>query len=594
MAEQGQARGALLERGLGVAALLLLAGSLALSEWGRFVQRDQLVEEVKAARADADAALKAVIPAAALEEAEKSVYVVYTERGTGTAFVIDRERGLLATAAHVAVELNPDDDKDPPYIYNRFTKKPIRIFAKRVHAGYLSVTRVAEGIQPIDQGSKIVGPEPIAIHDLADDAAILFVDPIDPETGEYVLGPTLPIAAREKLEALKTGDAVASISYPSNVIDSEIMRKSGAARSERGTISNLISAIDVGAEDGDPKARRLIVHRMTTAPGSSGAPLFNGDGEIIGVSTHGIPEGDKIAQRADVLIDLTTALEEEATLAKVYEPEWRARLQSFVPAKKALPLTVYRIVERKKFSDDELDQKFEAVDLDAKTPYDVKIVDATFQPLTREFILPADDIGGPQDDSGDGPDGNNAGAADGGGDPGLPAAAIKAFRIRSSGQYSQLRLTLEPKRRYAVYAFDYNVANTIRNPGYCILTAYDRLAGGAALRVQRPNGLPIVQYDPAPKSRRAEIIFSRPYDNICAASTDAYTIGILSWEEKEAAPTPAQITRVAFVRERASDAFDKISNFKDCSLPFGDRSQCAAPIKAEYVVIDEHQSPENH
>lgn len=593
MAENGAGGGAVLERTLGVAAILLLSGSLALSEFGRFAQRDRLVAEVKAARADADAALKAVIPAATLDEAEKSVYVIYTERGTGSAFVVDRERGVLATAAHVAAEMQPGDEKDPPYIYNRFTKKPIRVYAKRVHAGYLAVTRVAESVQPIDPDSRILSPDPIAVHDLANDAALVFVDPVDPDTGAFVLGPSLPIASAEKLVALKPGDPVASISYPSNIIDSEIIRKSGAARSERGTISNLISAIDIGSRDGEPGERRLIVHRMSTAPGSSGAPLFNGDGEIIGVGTHGIPDGDKVAQRADVIVDLTTALREETTLAKTYEPEWRARLEAFVPAKKALPLTAYRIATSKALSEEQIEERFSAADFAAKPPYEARTIDAVYQPLTREFILPADDLAAPRagDPSGD-PDGEfDVGEA---GD-GLPAAPVRAFRIRNSGQYSQFRIRLEPGRRYAIYAFDYNVANTIRNSGYCIIRAYDRILGTPTLRATPANGLPVIQYEPAEKPRRAEIVFARPYDNVCAASTDAFTVGIVAWEESapDTAAKPAEVSRVSYVRETISGAFDKISNFADCRLAFGDRNQCAAPIKAEFIIPDAHEPPEN-
>jgi S1-C subfamily serine protease len=593
MAETGAGGGARLERILGVGAIALLSGSLALSEYGRFAQRDRLVAEVEAARADADAALSAVIPAATLEEAEKSVYVIYTERGTGSAFVVDRERGVLATAAHVAADLEPGDDKDPPLLYNRFTRKPIRVYAKRLHAGYLAVTRVAEDVQPIDPESRILNPDPIGVHDLANDAALLFVDPVDPETGAFVLGPSLPIASLEKLIALKPGDPVASISYPSNVIDSEIIRKSGAARSERGTISNLISAIDVGSKDGKPGERRLIVHRMTTAPGSSGAPLFNGAGEIVGVGTHGIPDGDKVAQRADVLHDLLTALREETVLAKTYEPEWRARLEAFIPAKKALPLTAYRIATRNRLSEEEAEQRFSAFDLAAKPPFDAQTIDATYQALTREFILPADDLTGPRGAGAPG-QGAEEDVEGGAAREGLPAAPVSAFRIRSSGQYSQFRIRLEPDRRYAIYAFDYNVANTIRNSGYCIVRIYDRLLGAGALRATPASGLPLIQYEPAAKMRQAEIVFARPYDNICAATTDAFTVGIVSWEEKPpgAATPTAEVSRVAFVRAQIGGAFDKISNFADCRLVFGDRNQCAAPIRAEYFVPDAHEPPE--
>ena len=53
---------------------------------------------------------------------------------------------------------------------------------------------------------------------------------------------------------------------------------------------------------------------MSIAPGSSGSPLFNRDMEVIGITSHGVPKGDAVAQRAEVLRDLMLPLAEEEAL----------------------------------------------------------------------------------------------------------------------------------------------------------------------------------------------------------------------------------------------------------------------------------------
>ena len=128
------------DRLLLLAIVFLLAIGLTASEIIRFRQAqtaEQLEERLEAAESDADAALKAVISPQLLASTERSVYmVVNDERHYGSAFVIDREKGVLATAAHVANDLEFEKEEQNYFVVNRHSGKRLRIRAKKIHAGY--------------------------------------------------------------------------------------------------------------------------------------------------------------------------------------------------------------------------------------------------------------------------------------------------------------------------------------------------------------------------------------------------------------------------------------------------------------------------
>lgn len=565
--------------------IFTLTSGLALSEFARFRQGELLRTEVMAARADADAALKSVIVPDALEAVESSVYLAFQYEskearrpGWGTAFVIDREQGILATAGHVARAMDVFDKEFPVQIMNRFTGQPLKVYAKRLHAGYGALTRVAEDVQPIDPQSLVTNPRIVPLGDLANDAAVLFVEPRDPETGEYVLGPSLPLAAKEKLAVMKAGDPIAIVSYPGDMIDESLAGKSGAPRADRGTVANLISPIDVADDGKDKDARTLIVHRMAITYGSSGAPVFDRNMEIVGITSHKMPPaGDGVAQRADVLYDLLQPLQEERAVANVYEPQWRARLGRFVSARDAIPLSLYRAaVKNGRFDEAET---FASIDFGAKAPYEKQLFDIEFGPTTETYFHYAPDLA--PDEQSEAPQGARRPANK------LTLSKEPVFAIQRTGQYAvqpkREAIVLEPGKKHILFVFDYAVSNSVENPGYCRVRLFWREFGDDALNQTQSGMIAKVEFEPSNKARNLDVVYNRS----CSGPSQGAMAGLVSWKDDSSAAMAAANEGgrmlAAFGGGPARDAFRKMRNFADCNLAPGEKNSCTSPIRAKHA-----------
>ncbi len=479
MAEDG-ARQIPYERLFGVGVIILLAGALALSEYGRFVQRDKLVKEVEVARADADAALKAVIEPSTVRTVEDSVYLVQVARtgeGGGTAFVIDRERGLLATAAHVVKSIDLDDEDAPTFIMNRATKKPLRVIGKRAHAGHGALNRMAEHYQPIDPQSPIEAAEVVPVYPFSFDAGLLIVDPVDPDSGENILGPALPIASVEDLLAIGPGEPIAIASFPG---DAKFSRTGAAfaveSRADRGTVASVFAPIAPGFDSEDPRHAILIAHRMTTTGGSSGGPIFNDKGEIVGINIARSGH-DRTAVRADAIYDLLSPLQEERRVAEFFAPEWRRRLSRAIKAEDAIPYFLYRahgpIVP---FQQDETLGDF---DFSAERAYRAAISAEEFGER-GEKTLPADDVA-----SGKAPDLSSSRYS-------ASARTAPLFRLPASARYRMRRETLAAGEKYVVFAFDYESNGGAREVGF-----YHRRLGESMFKDTGASMIPATTIQPA-------------------------------------------------------------------------------------------------
>lgn len=553
------------------AAILLLAGALALSEAARFNQRgaqDRLVAELSETRKNADAALSAVIAPATLSQADKSVYMIVNDRSfIGTAFVVDRDRGVLATAAHVAEALPLEDDGHTIRAINQFTGKQLRVRIAKAHAGYGAFTRVAERYQPVDHESLIVNPRAIALNDYANDAALLIVDPIDADTGENILGPNLPIAAEEDLYKLKAGDAIAVIGFPRDVLTAGVADKSAASRIERGVIAAMVSPIDLADQSADVKGRNLIVHRMATAPGTSGGPMINGKGEVIGINTHGLPSvdsnGDKMGQRAEVLYDLLAALREEIQIDRVYAPDWRRRLSRWKKARDVIPYMQYyasRLDKDAKLAE----LKVAGVDYAAPAPFRSQIVDLKFDAARDSYTVYAADLAAPATLQ---PSPAASRTAAGGANR-LSAQATPLFRLQQPGEFREMIFDLPADEQHILYAFDYAV-NT--NSGFCPTAIHHRELGKAELVLGRPSGSPSVRIGatgPAGARKRVQAVFFRPG---CPTSPDFFA-GVISWKP-ETPPAPAPATA-----KSAAAAVEAVVQRAACAMG---ADGCARIVKAK-------------
>ena len=567
---KGSARG---ERLFFGAALFLLASALALSEAARLGDRSArttLAAELEATRADADAALSAVIPSETLNEADKSVYMIVTDRSfIGTAFVIDRDRGVLATAAHVADALPLDDEDHQIRAINQFTGKHLKVRIAKKHAGYGAFTRIAERYQPIDAGSPVVNPRAIALADYANDAALLIVDPIDVDTGANILGPNLKIAAEDDLYKLQAGDAIAVIGFPSDVLTSGIADKSAASRIERGVIAAMVSPIDLADQSADVAGRNLIVHRMATAPGTSGGPIINGVGEVVGINTHGLSSpfsnGDKMGQRAEVLYDLLAALREELQIDRVYAPDWRRRLSRWKKARDVIPYTHY-YAQRLDRDPAAAELQVGGIDFDAATPFRSQVVDLKFDGARDSYTVYAADLAAPATLQ-------PAGAAVGGANR-LTAQSSPLFRLPQAGEFREMIFDLPADEQHVLYAFDYAV-NTYY--GYCPVAIHYREMGKAEMILGRPAGSPSVKIEATGASgtrKRVQAVFHRPN---CATSSD-FVAGVISWKpETPPAPSSAKTAAIDALLQRAS-----------CVVG---AEGCVKTLKASFNVAAAHADP---
>ncbi|CAK9041830.1 Bicyclomycin resistance protein homolog [Durusdinium trenchii] len=554
--------------------LMKLAQRLA----GQSKETRLLETRVEAAAHNADAALRAVITPETLAAAEPSVYmVVNNNRHYGSAFVLDRERGILVTAAHVAADLNFQDPDNSYTILNRYSKKRLRIRAKEIHAGFDVFRRIIEDYQPLDPESRVSSPRQNRVIDIANDAALLFVDPIDANTGENLLGPDLPLASETSLAALAPGDPIAVIGYPIDTVTSNIEEDSAAARVERGVISTMLSPIDQVENAGNPLTQNLIVHRMAAAPGNSGGPILNRNGEIIGISSHGHDSthsnGDSLAQRADVIYDMITPFREQDGLERVYIPDWRQRLAKWPQAEEILPYVFYRRYAEIDGERAPRGMKISELEIVEDPPFEARTYSPDLSPAQEQFVLYADDL---ETDAEESEEENNNSRR-------TSIEQKPVFLIDEEGEYASYSLRLDKDKHHAIFAFDYSMAWT--SSGYCPLALYFRREGDSVLHSTRATRMPsflLEASDDAETSDSYNIIVRR---RACDAQSKEYLFGIVSWESETqdtqvqvaAAPNTGKAIFASF-----EDGGERISNFINCNIDqLGDDQRCQKSIKVQ-------------
>lgn len=525
-----------------MSVLGLLAAALLLSEVGRaFTARkaSSLETEVDATRAEAKAALSAVIPPATIENADRSVYLVRQQINSGdflaTAFVIDRDKGVLATAAHVAIELDIDNPDRPATIVNRYTGTPLRIIGRKVHAGFYAYAKMVDEYAPIRPDSPIGDPQAATMVGLPFDVALLFVDPHDPDTGENILGPALPIAPEDKLHGLKAGDVIAMIGYPVDSLNVADYAKGFSSRSERGVVAAMISPIDTASTPHNSNAEYLIVHRMQLIGGNSGGPVFNGAGEVIGVNSY-VSFRDSVAQRADMLYDMLEPLREEERLTQVYQPDLRALLGEFPRAEDVLPYAFYANYRRRSARRNDSDPKLIAdIDPAINQPFRTSLKKYKFDSPSYRYVLLAPDL---EDEK------TSQTLKTGGGNDedqlsnGIAEGDRKAFVINRFGQYSAHTWALSGSENHIVFALDFATSinfTTQRVFAQCPVQFYVRRHGKSVLSELDRAPIPSFMIPANGEGfNRFDIIVSR---SGCSDFDNRYLFGIVSWADPQAPQT---------------------------------------------------------
>ncbi len=451
-----------------LAIALLIFETTRYAEINRLRDRTAaLQDDVRDAQSKAEAALRGIIAPETLSAATKSVYlIVVNGKARGTAFVIDRDKGLLATAAHTADSLAINDKNANIYLLNRNSETKFSVTSKHLHAGFGTFRALVEDYQPIRKNSSVYAPEAAPLRDLAFDAALITVNPFDAETGENRLGPDLPIASEENLLALEAGAPIAVIGYPYDTLDDGFSPDAATSRVERGVIAALTPPLDSAAEHPDPVIANLIIHRLGTAGGNSGSPILNASGQVIGIHTHGIESpssnADGAAQRAEVLYDLLSPEREQKRLSEIFLPAWRRTLTYWARAEDALSWSFYMEYAR---PGEIPAPKIDIVESVAAPPFQHSVEKLNFESPAESRKLEASDIK---------PATATADSA--------ISAEQSAFVIREPGEFAEFWRTVDRSSEHVLFAFDYSLRSKI---GFCPLTAYWRKKGDTRLQVVR-------------------------------------------------------------------------------------------------------------
>jgi hypothetical protein len=191
-----------------------------------------------------------------------AIYLVAVREGVGedgfcTAFAVDDKR--LVTNAHCV------------YLAEEHRRKGGQIFV--VQNGHAEVRR------DIVRLKRIPGFRPTG--------------EISPDVGWLAVEGALPakvaLAPKEEYERLATGDTMFTYGFPGRLAD--------VSAPEATFVSGVIGRVTtLDGRIGEPAENRLIQHSAFTSGGTSGSPIFNGLGHVVGVNTGGyveaVPGGD--------------------------------------------------------------------------------------------------------------------------------------------------------------------------------------------------------------------------------------------------------------------------------------------------------------
>lgn len=521
----------------GAAALAVVFGAAAVA--GLWMRDRATQKELATTRAEADAALNAVITPDMLAALDKSVYKVTTTGGSGgTAFVVDRQKGVLATAAHVAELFDPA--KPNLVVINRKTGRPLPVVAVKLHEGYGELEQHVHDYGPLDPSARIGAPriEPILANPL--DVALIIVDPLDKKTGENLLGPDMKVASDETVRALKSGDVVAVLGFPGDSVTATLGPQSASSRVERGILGAMISPIDHVAYANDTATTYLLAARIDLIPGNSGGPLVNRVGEVVGITTFR-SDRDGISQRADLLRDLLEPLREERRLAELYRPDWKRRLEQWKKAEEQLPVVSYLRLRRGAAKDpqDPAPERVADIDFSIERP-----VVATTQSLilgspTSRFIYRARDL----EESGDVPPATAQAPSNASGD-GVPSRSVRGFVFEGAGagQYAVAATLLAPDKTHALYVWD---AGLVNGEGQCRLELFVRRQGETAFRGPATGFIPFAVFRETDDKDVEPIVEAVVRRRECPSSFSDIKFGVASWVDGKPSPRGAPVIQMA-------------------------------------------------
>lgn len=339
---------------------IMAIGFVTVNFYGDIRQHEEMAIEHELVRSS-------VVPPEAVQRAVASTYKIYSKMpegmASGTAFVVDQERGILATNIHMAGPFL----KGAEMTVIGVDGHELKVGRVRLHAAAKEFPRHAKSHEPVI-GHDAVDAEkrPYKIAELpllktSYDVALLYVAAEDIAN----LAPAIPMASREEMMAMREGDAIALIGYPGVLSSTDRMDKlSATPKTSVGTVSAISSFAGMRIEGSDNDTiSQLIIHHMLSGPGSSGSPIINRDGKIVAVNQGGmnaktalihprqkvtvmidgkptnlptltsdqrtiVEYGDSFAHRADIVLDLLE--EDDIDIAgTVYGPLWDKQFEKF-------------------------------------------------------------------------------------------------------------------------------------------------------------------------------------------------------------------------------------------------------------------------
>jgi hypothetical protein len=202
--------------------------------------------------------------------------------------------------------------------------QPAQVIAKKAFAAtVLLVTEDAEG-QPIALGSGfVVGPGKIATNAHVIDGAVRgYIKPVG-QAAKYEIGRVLAIDLPRDLVILETraqlGGAL-TLGDSESIEVGDVVYAIGNPQGLEGTFSSgIVSSVRAVGSD------RLIQITAAISPGSSGGPVFNDRGQVIGVSVATFADGQNLnfAIPAKYLKPLLVATSPAIPLAEATRPTSR-------------------------------------------------------------------------------------------------------------------------------------------------------------------------------------------------------------------------------------------------------------------------------
>jgi len=255
----------------------------------------------------------------------RSVYCVMRTRpsgveAVGTAWVVDREKGLLATNAHVAEEF----EEGQTIVRPRGAKSAdLRVESVRAHPAYATFGRqLARYFQAV--GTTSSNPSQRAMQGF--DVALLVIVPED----RAALAPDLALLGHEQAMRLSAGSPCATIGFPAEGVGFNPKQPEHKTH-----LGNVVALTDYFLAAGEPADAQLIHTSMPVAGGQSGSPVVDQRGRVLGLISSAnvvysrdgrrIPlAGTTYAQRVDTLQELLAGRADAANRESKWQTEFDA------------------------------------------------------------------------------------------------------------------------------------------------------------------------------------------------------------------------------------------------------------------------------